>query len=102
MKEITKKQVIFKPIVSEKSMTLYSNLKVCTFEVARDATKKQIENDFEIMFGIKPLKTTIVVNRELVNTRNRKTYQVSTNRRFTKKAYITIGDNKLDIFENIK
>jgi large subunit ribosomal protein L23 len=102
MKQLIKKQVILKPVVSEKSLGLYNNLKVCTFEVSRDSSKKQIAYDFENMFGIKPTKVSVIVGRNLVNTRNKKTYQVSTNRRYEKKAYITIGDNKLDIFENIK
>lgn len=81
---------------------MYNNLKVCTFEVSSDASKKQIAHDFEEMFAIKPVSVTVVTKRNLVNTRNPKTYQSSTRRVFAKKAYITIGENKLDIFENIK
>lgn len=102
MKNIVKKQVIMKPVVSEKSLNMYANLKVCTFEVAKDSTKKQIQYDFEAMFGIKPVSVTVVTKRDLINTRHKKTYQVKTRRNFAKKAYISIGENKLDIFENIK
>lgn len=102
MKVAVKKQVIFKPIVSEKSLRLYNNFKVCTFVVSPDATKKQVEYSFEEVFGVKPEKIRVVMERDNVNSRHKKTYQVTTKRKASKKAYITIGDNKLDIFENIK
>jgi ribosomal protein L23 len=102
MKAINKKQVIIKPLISEKTLTLYHNLKVCTFIVERESTKKDIAFTFESMFGIKPEKVKVVVGRDAVSTRNRKTYQKKTKRLIRKKAYVSIGENKLDIFENIK
>lgn len=102
MKNISKKQIILRPIVSEKSLNLYRNLKKCTFEVDRKASKKDIITSFQEMFGIKPESIEVLRIRKQRNVRNRKTYQILTIRKESKKAYISIGENKLDIFENIK
>lgn len=102
MKSTNKKQVILKPVVSEKSLNMYKNLRKATFIVEKAASKKDIAFNFEQMFGIKPVGITVVSQRIERKTRNRKTYQLTTKRGMSKKAYINIGENKLDIFENIK
>ena len=102
MKSTNKKQVILKPVISEKSLTLYRNLRTATFIVEKTASKKDIAYNFEQMFGIKPENVGVVLKREESKSRNRKTYQSNTKRSMSKKAYINIGENKLDIFENIK
>lgn len=101
MKPIVKKQVIVKPVISEKSLGFYKNFKVCTFEVEKFSTKRDIMYSFEEMFGIKPVSIRTVVSRTQINSRDNRTYRINTNRKEYKKAYIGIGDNKLDIFENI-
>jgi len=102
MKALNKKQVILKPVISEKSLRLYRNMKTATFMVDRKASKKDIAYNFEQMFNIKPEKVAVVARRLETKARNRKTYQLTQKRKMGKKAYINIGENKLDIFENIK
>lgn len=102
MKIVDKKQIILKPIFSEKTIDLYRNFKKCTFEVEYKSTKKQIATVFEELYGIKPESVDIVVLKKRRNVIDRNTYRVITKRKKGKKAYISIGDNKLDIFENIK
>lgn len=102
MKQVNNKQVILKPVVSEKSLTMYANLKICTFEVSRDSSKKQIAYDFEQMFDLKPTDVKVVVNRNAsTKHKSRKTGRLEIHRKYGKKAYISIGENKLDIFENL-
>ena len=101
MNSINKKQVILKPVISEKSLGFYKNFKVTTFEVEKFSTKRDIKFAFEEMFGIKPVSIRTVRGRTEVSSRDRRTYRINVNRKEYKKAYIGIGDNKLDIFESI-
>lgn len=102
MEVLSKKQVILKPVLSEKSLTYYKNLKVCTFWVATDASKKDIQFSFKQAFGLDAKQVRTVVKRENRTIRNKKTYSSTEKRRYVKKAYINIGENSLDIFESIK
>lgn len=101
MEVLSKKQVILKPVLSEKSLTYYKNFKVCTFWVKSDATKKDIEYSFKAAFGIEPKAVRTVVQRKNRTVRNRKTYSAQEIRKYVKKAYINIGDSSLEIFESI-
>jgi ribosomal protein L23 len=101
MEAISKKQVILKPVLSEKSLTYYKNFKVCTFMVAPHATKKDIEFSFKQAFGIDAKAVRTVVQRKNRTVRNRKTYSANEIRTYVKKAYINIGESSLDIFESI-
>jgi ribosomal protein L23 len=101
MKSINKKISLLRPVLSEKTLKMYNTFKICTFLVNRESTKKQIGYDFEEQFGVKPEAVRVVTSRDIVNTRNRKTYSQKLRRRFNKKAYISVGDNKIDIFEKV-
>jgi ribosomal protein L23 len=96
------KQVILKPLISEKTLNAYKVNKVCTFWVDSKSTKKDISYSFKEVYGIEPKSITTVVQRKDKTTRNKKTYDAKTTRKYVKKAYINIGENKLDTFENIK
>lgn len=102
MKQSVLNVYIKKPILTEKSLNLYNNYKICTFFVDINASKKQIGYEFENLFGIKPIyiKTSILKSR--VYRRSPKDYRKLVLRKKIKKAYISIGDSTLDIFENIK
>ena len=51
--------IIIKPIITEASMDKLSD-KVYTFEVAKNATKPEIANAVEVMFGVKVAKVNTV------------------------------------------
>ena len=51
--------IILKPIITEKSMDGISNEKY-TFEVATDATKPEIANAVEELFGVKVAKVNTI------------------------------------------
>lgn len=94
-----KKQSILKPVLSEKSLKEYSVNKYCTFWVDPKATKAQIKSEFKSIFGIEPVSVRTVVSRKTL--KHRTISKISLNRKYVKKAYVNIGQNTLDIFENI-
>ena len=100
MEVLNKKQILIRPAISEKSLLNYRNNRVCTFWVNPKSTKADIGYNFKTLFDIEPKSIRTVV---LHDTSTRGSYVNRTvKRRYMKKAYINIGDNKLDIFENIK
>ncbi len=100
---VRKKQVIIAPVITESSLLMYRNLKVCTFWVDVRSTKKDIAVKFEDLYGIKPVSVRTTLIKKRINYRNANArYKIQTSRKLKKKAYIDIGQNVLDIFENIK
>ena len=51
--------IIIKPIITEASMDKLSD-KVYTFEVAKNATKPEIANAVEVMFGVKVARVNTI------------------------------------------
>jgi ribosomal protein L23 len=97
-----KQQVILKPILSEKSLTMYRLNRVCTCLVNPKSTKKDISFAFNQVYGIAPLSVRTVTSRKTIASRNKRTYKTTLNRSYVKKAYIGIGDKTFDLYENIK
>ncbi|BDQ04915.1 MAG: hypothetical protein KatS3mg084_0433 [Candidatus Dojkabacteria bacterium] len=98
-----KKQVIIAPIITESSLLMYRNSKVCTFWVDVRSSKKDIAVKFEGLYGIKPISIRTALIRKRISYRNTNArYEIQTSRKLKKKAYIDIGQNVIDIFENIK
>lgn len=92
--------VIRRPIISEKSMKL-ANMHFYTFEVDKNATKKQIAKVVGDKFNVKVLTVkTINVKGEIKSQRRvRKLYQSAG----FKKAIVQVGKNqKIAIFETPK
>jgi len=54
------RDIIIRPIVTEKSMRLNSEDNKITFEVAKDANKTAVALAIEEIYGIKPVKVNIV------------------------------------------
>jgi ribosomal protein L23 len=102
MEVLTRKQVILRPVMSEKSLSFYKNNRVCSFWVDTKATKKDIVFSFKETFGVETKAIRTVVYRKNATVRNRKTYASKEVRKYVKKAYITIGEGTIDIFESIK
>lgn len=101
METQNKKIVIMKPVVSEKTLNSYRNMRVATFIVPTNMTKKDIVYNFEKLFGVKPVSIKTSIIKKSKNRRDRKTYRTITRRIEEKKAFIGIGDAKIEIFENI-
>lgn len=92
--------VIVKPVLTEKSYADIANKKY-TFLVKLDATKTQIKDAVEKIFGVKVAKvnTAIVAGKEKSQDRGR-TYGFTAT---TKKAYVTLTkDSKsIEFFDSL-
>jgi large subunit ribosomal protein L23 len=89
--------VLVRPVVSEKSYSLMDD-GVYVFVVANDASKLEIRNAVEDVFGVK-VKKVNTLNRKGKTRRNRRTNTVGT-RPDTKRAIITLaGNDRIDLFE---
>ena len=91
------RDVIVKPVVSEKSYALMED-HVYTFEVARSAAKPEIRDAVESIFDVR-VKKVNTLNRDGKTKRNRRNPSV-TRRPDVKRAYVTLveGDS-IDLFE---
>ncbi len=91
------RDVIVKPVVSEKSYALMEN-HVYTFEVARSASKPQIRDAVESIFDVKVLKVN-TLNREGKRKRNRGLPTFG-KRPDIKRAYVTLVEGEsIELFE---
>jgi large subunit ribosomal protein L23 len=93
------RQVVIKPIVSEKSYGLFDQ-GVYTFEVHPEANKIQIRQAVEEMFSVQ-VKRVNTLNRQ-GKTKQRRTRRSITmgKRADTKRAIVTLkGDDRIDLFE---
>ena len=90
-------QVLVRPVVSEKSYALMED-GAYVFVVAPDATKVDVRNAVEQVFGVK-VKSVNTLNRKGKTRRNRKTNTVG-KRSATKRAVVTLAaGDKIDLFE---
>ncbi|MDG2428235.1 MAG: 50S ribosomal protein L23 [Acidimicrobiales bacterium] len=91
------RDVIVKPVVSEKSYALLEE-NVYTFEVAKEASKPEIRDAVESIFDVTVLKVN-TLNRHGKRKRNRRTPTFS-KRPDVKRAYVTLieGDS-IELFE---
>lgn len=91
------RQVIIKPIVSEKSYALLDQ-GVYTFQVHPNANKIQIRQAIETIFDVKVSRVN-TLNREGKRKRQRRKPTFG-KRPDTKRAIVTLaGDDRIDLFE---
>jgi len=91
------RDVIIKPVVSEKSYGLLDS-NVYTFVVHPDASKPEIHDAVESIFGVRVTKVN-TLNRNGKRKRNRKTGTWGS-RPDTKRAFVTLVDgDRIDLFE---
>jgi len=91
------RQVIQKPVVSEKSYALLDQ-GVYTFQVHPDANKIEIRQAIETIFDVKVARVN-TLNREGKRKRNRRKMTFG-KRADTKRAIVTLaGDDRIDLFE---
>ncbi len=91
------RQVIIRPVVSEKSYDLIEG-NVYTFVVHPDANKTQIRQSVEQIFGVRVVKVN-TLNRKGKRIRSRRTGSFSA-RPTTKRAIVTVhADDTIDLFE---
>ena len=91
------RDVIVKPVVSEKSYTLLEE-NVYTFEVAKSASKPETRDAVESIFDVKVLKVN-TLNRAGKRKRNRRMPTVG-KRPDVKRAYSTLAEgDSIELFE---
>ena len=90
------RQVIIKPIVSEKSYNLIDNGKY-TFEVAPDSNKTEIKQAIEHIFKVE-VASVNTLNR--VGKARRTKFGIG-KRKDTKRAIVTLKSGSIDIFTNV-
>lgn len=89
--------VLIRPVVSEKSYGLIET-NVYTFVVHPDASKPEIHDAVEAVFGVKVVKVN-TLNRKGKTQRNRRT-GVLGKRADTKRAIVTVAEgDHIDLFE---
>ena len=91
------RDIIIRPVVSEKSYQLIET-NVYTFIVHPDASKPEIHDAVQSIFGVRVLKVN-TLNRNGKRKRNRKTGTFGS-RPDTKRAFVTLADgDRIDLFE---
>jgi large subunit ribosomal protein L23 len=91
------RDVVLRPVVSEKSYGLLE-ANVYTFVVAPDASKPEIHDAVESIFGVTVTKVN-TLNRKGKAIRNRRTGKVG-RRADVKRALVTLADgDSIDLFE---
>jgi large subunit ribosomal protein L23 len=95
---VTARDIIVAPVVSEKSYALMEE-GVYTFKVHPDASKPQIRDAVQEIFGVKVAKVN-TLNRPGKRKRNRRTFTYG-RRPDTKRAIVTLveGDS-IDLFQD--
>jgi len=92
------RQIIIRPIVSEKSVAAMEDLNTYTFEVHKDATKPQIARAIEEIFDVKVVK----VNTMNVAGKPRRVRYALGKTKSWKKALVTLAEgDKIDIFPTV-
>ena len=91
------RDIIIAPIVSEKSYAL-SEGGAYTFKVDPGATKPEIHDAVEAIFGVQVLKVN-TINRKGKRKRNRRTFTMGS-RPDTKRAIVTLVEGQtIDLFQ---
>ena len=92
------RDVIIKPVVSEKSYGLLDT-GAYTFVVHPDANKIEIRQAVESIFNVR-VKKVNTLNRQGKRKRNRRSYTFG-KRADTKRAVVTLaGDDRIELFES--
>lgn len=94
--------VLRRPIVTEKSNYLNSQLHQYVFEVAPDATKALVRDAVETLFDVDVVRVNIV-NVPAKRSRRARSRRLLVRRSGYKKAIVTLApEDKIEIFEGVK
>lgn len=94
--------VLRRPIVTEKSNYLDSNLHQYVFEVAADASKTLVKDAVELLFDVRVLRVN-VINLPAKRTRRARNRRLRVRRSGYKKAIVTLApEDTIPIFEGVK
>ena len=99
---ITLHEVLRRPLITEKTNYLNSQLHQYVFEVASDATKGMVKDAVETIFDVKVMRVN-VINMPAKHKKNLRSRRMTNRRTSFKKAVITLapGDT-IPVFEGVK
>lgn len=94
--------VLRRPLITEKTNYMNSDLHQYVFEVAPEATKVLVKDAVESLFDVKVLRVN-VINMPAKRKRNLRSRRMSSRRNSYKKAIVTLapGDT-IPVFEGVK
>jgi len=94
--------VLRRPLVTEKSNYMNSDLHQYVFEVTPDATKEMVKKAVEAMFDVDVVRVNMI-NVPPKRTRRIRSRRVMVRRSSYKKAIVTLSpESTIDIFEGVK
>lgn len=94
--------VLRRPLVTEKSNYLSSNLHQYVFEVADDATKTLVKDAVETIFDVKVLRVN-VINAPAKRTRRARSRRLEVRNAGYRKAIVTLApEDRIPIFEGVE
>ncbi len=90
--------IITQPVITEKALQLVQKSNMYTFEVQRTATKNQVRDAVEQLYGVEVLSVRTIVNQARIQrTGRRRMKRVGAK---VKKALVTLKQgNTIDLFE---
>mgnify|MGYP001614535508 CR=1 FL=1 len=94
--------VIVTPRATEKAYRLVAGQNTYVFNVPLSANKQQIVETVESQYdGVKvaSVKTAVQNGKSVRFSRGKNRYPGTTNRKNTKKAYVTLSEGKIKVFE---
>ncbi len=99
---VTKYEILRRPIITEKSTYLNSQLNQVVFEVDQKATKTMIKDAIETIFEVKVLKVRVMIVPAKKKMAGNSRRLVSRRKKY-KKAIITLAEgDTIDIFEGVQ
>ena len=95
-------EVLRRPLITEKTNYLNSQLHQYVFEVASDATNGMVKDAVETIFDVKVMRVN-VINMPAKHKKNLRSRRMTNRRTSFKKAVITLapGDT-IPVFEGVK
>ena len=94
--------VLVSPIVSEKATFVAEKHNTVTFKVLQSASKPEIKAAVEAQFDgtkVASIKTLVQNGKAVRYSRGKNRYPGTTSRKDTKKAYVTLSEGKIKVFE---
>lgn len=94
--------VLRRPLVTEKTNYMNSNLHQYAFEVSEDATKRMVKDAVETLFDVNVIRVNMI-NVPAKRTRRARSRRLMVRRSGFKKAIITLSpEDTIDLFEGVK
>ena len=94
--------ILRRPIITEKTNYMNSDLRQYVFEISRDANKGMVKDAVETIFDVKVLRVN-VINMPAKQKRNLRNRRMSNRRVSYKKAIVTLASgDTIPMFEGVK